>query len=130
MSYPADYGFVPETLAEDGDALDALILTDEPVLPGSIVSVKLLGALLLSDEHGTDPKLITLLPEAAEDFGWQDIGDVPSRRLEEIEHFFSVYKDLEPARHVTTHGYADLTEAMTLVSDSKRRYAERAIPER
>jgi inorganic pyrophosphatase len=129
VSYPADYGFVPGTLAEDGDALDALILIDEPVLPGSIVGVRLLGALLLSDEHGTDPKLITLLPEVADDFGWQDIGDVPSRRLEEIEHFFSVYKDLEPARHVTTHGYADRSQAMTLVADSRRRYAQRSIPE-
>jgi inorganic pyrophosphatase len=129
VSYPADYGFVPGTLAEDGDALDALILIDEPVLPGCIVSVKLLGALLLSDEQGTDPKLITLLPEVAEDFGWQDIGDVPSRRLEEIEHFFSVYKDLEPARHVITHGYAARSEAMVLMADSRRRYAERTSSE-
>jgi inorganic pyrophosphatase len=115
---------VPRTLAEDGDAIDALILTDEPVLPGCIVGVMLLGALLVSDEHGTDPKLITILPEVADDFGWQDISDVPPRRLEEIEHFFSVYKDLEPARSVTTHGYATLDQAIALVADSRRRFAE------
>ena len=121
--YPADYGFVPQTLAEDGDSLDALILIDEPVIPGCIVRVKPLGVLWVSDEHGMDPKLITLLPEVAEDVGWRELTDLPPRRLEEIEHFFSVYKDLEPERDAATHGYGTREEALAVVADCRRRFA-------
>lgn len=76
--------------------------------------------LWVSDEHGPDPKLITLLPEVADDLGWQEIRDLPARRLEEIEHFFSVYKDLESERNVATNGYAGRSEAMELVAESKQ----------
>ncbi len=124
MAYPADYGFVPETLAEDGDPLDALVLIDEPVVPGCIVRVKLLGVLWVSDEHGPDPKLITILPEVADDVGWVQLNDLPTRRLEEIDHFFAVYKDLETGRSVETHGYGNRDEAIAVVADGRRRYAE------
>ena len=86
--------------------------------------------LWVSDEHGLEPKLITLLPEVADDFGWRDIGDIPSRRLEEIEHFFSVYKDLETGRNVTTNGYAGRAKAMALVAESRRRFDQEAASKR
>jgi len=121
VAYPADYGFVPGTLAEDGDPLDALILIDEPVVPGGVVRVRLLGLLRLSDEHGQDPKLITILPETAQAEQWDDIADVPRRRLDEIEHFFSVYKDLEKG-FAETHGYGDRAEAFEAVCAAQARH--------
>jgi inorganic pyrophosphatase len=120
--YPADYGFIPGTLSEDGDPLDALVLIDEPAVPGCIVRVKPLGLLLLSDEHGKDPKVISTLPEIARHSKWSDLSDVTPRLLEEIEHFFKVYKDLEESRHVVTHGYVGLSEAISEIRASKERF--------
>jgi inorganic pyrophosphatase len=122
-TYPADYGLVPETLAGYGDPLDALVLIDEPVVPGCIVHVALLGVLLVADEHGDDPKLITILRDVADEVGWDEITDLPARRLEEIEHFFAVYKDLDAHATVTTDGYGRRDEAIALVTECRNRFA-------
>lgn len=121
LVYPADYGFVPDTLARDGDPLDALVLIDEPTIPGCVVRVSLLGVLWLKDENGDDPKLITLLPERAEREGLADIDDLPQRTLEEIEHFFSTYKDLESDGSSTTGGYGNRSEALKVLFESRKR---------
>jgi inorganic pyrophosphatase len=126
LVYPADYGFVPETLAEDGDPLDALVLLDEPAVPGCVVRVQTLGVLWVADEHGPDPKLITTLPEVAERSHWNDIEDLTRRTLEELEHFFSVYKDLETNRSVETNGYSGRVKAMEVIEDAKRRFFEKS----
>lgn len=123
VAYPADYGFVTETLAEDGDPLDALILLDEPAIPGCVVRVKPLAVLWVRDEHGPDPKLITTLPEIAAESGWEDVADLPRRALGEIEHFFSVYKDLEKDRDVRTSGYGNRAEALGVIEDAVERFA-------
>jgi len=125
LVYPADYGFVPETLAEDGDPLDALVLLDEPAVPGCVVRVQILGVLWTADEHGPDPKLITTLPEVAERSHWIDIEDLTLRTLEELEHFFSVYKDLETNRSVETNGYSGKEKAMEVIEDAKRRFLDK-----
>jgi inorganic pyrophosphatase len=103
--YPADYGFVPDTLAEDGDPLDALVLTDDPTFPGCMVSARPVGLLWMTDEKGPDAKLICVLQA---DPRWQHVAEIeqlPRDLLDEIEHFFEVYKDLEPDKTATTAGF-------------------------
>jgi inorganic pyrophosphatase len=105
LVYPGDYGFIPGTEAEDGDSLDALVLIDEPTFPGCCISVVPLGVMWMTDEHGRDSKILGVLPETAEREGLDDITDLPLRVREEIEHFFTIYKDLEPDKSSETDGF-------------------------
>ena len=95
-TYPADYGFVPDTLAGDGDPLDALVLVADPTFPGCMVRVRILGMFSMRDEKGVDAKLISVLEHDPQWDGPRDIVDVPEHLRNEIAHFFSIYKDLEP----------------------------------
>jgi inorganic pyrophosphatase len=124
MVYPADYGFVPQTLAEDGDPLDAVVLIDEPTVPGCHVRVVALGVLWLHDEEGKDPRLITVLEEQARREHLEGIADLPERLLTEIEHFFGVYKDLEDGKASHTGGYGDRQEAAAVLEASRGRFAD------
>jgi inorganic pyrophosphatase len=120
--YPADYGFVPDTLSEDGDPLDALVLLDDPTFPGCWVSCRPVGIFWMTDDKGPDAKLICV---PAGDPRWspvQDIADVPDPMLAEIEHFFDVYKMLEPGKHSDTKGYEGVGAAWTEIESSRRRY--------
>jgi inorganic pyrophosphatase len=124
-TYPADYGFVPDTLANDGDPLDALVLLEDPTFPGCLVRVRVLGVFWMHDEAGPDAKLITVL---ARDPAWaeaHDIGDVPSHLLDEIEHFFSIYKDLEPGKTSETGGFEGSRAAEAELEACRNRYRER-----
>jgi inorganic pyrophosphatase len=103
--YPADYGFIPDTLGEDGDPLDALILLDDPTFPGCWVSARPVGVFWMDDDKGPDAKIICV---AAGDPRYEDvveIEDVPEMLRSEIEHFFEVYKTLEPGKSSHTSGY-------------------------
>ena len=96
--YPTEYGFFPDTLAEDDDPLDALVLLDEPTFAGCHIRARPIAVLEMSDEAGRDLKVLCV---AFGDRRWehlQDVGDVPEHLLAEIRHFFSVYKDLEPGK--------------------------------
>ncbi len=106
-TYPADYGFVPDTLAGDGDPLDALVLVADPTFPGCVVRVRILGMFSMSDEKGVDAKLICVLEHDPQWDGAHDIDDVPEHLRNEIAHFFSIYKDLEPEKSVEVQGFAD-----------------------
>lgn len=125
-SYPADYGFVPETLALDGDPLDALVLLDDPTFPGCLVVVRPVGLFQMEDEEGPDSKLLTVLDRDPARASTRDIDDVPQHLLEEIRHFFSVYKALEPGKRTEEFGFAGREAAMAELSASRARYAERA----
>lgn len=95
MHYPADYGHLKNTLALDGDPLDILVLTTFPTFPGCIISSRVIGVLLMSDDKGQDEKLLGV---PVDDPRWDDVHsleDIPRHTLKEIEHFFKVYKDLE-----------------------------------
>lgn len=95
MHYPADYGQVRETLALDGDPLDILVLTTFPTFPGCVISSRVIGVLMMSDDKGQDEKLLAV---PVDDPRWNEVHgleDVPPHTLREIEHFFEVYKDLE-----------------------------------
>ena len=103
--YPADYGFIEDTLGEDGDPLDALVLLDEPTFPGCWVSARPVGVFWMEDDKGPDAKIICV---PAGDPRWdhvQEIEDVPEMMRAEIEHFFDMYKTLEPEKHSNTRGY-------------------------
>jgi inorganic pyrophosphatase len=122
--YPADYGFIPDTLGEDGDPLDALVLLEDPTYPGIWVSGSPVGVFWMEDEHGPDAKIICM-PEW--DYAWpgvKDLKDLPSHLLNEIEHFFDVYKDLEPDKHASTNGFSGHEDAWRLIAEARARYQQ------
>ncbi|MGH9064927.1 MAG: inorganic diphosphatase [Acidimicrobiales bacterium] len=109
--YPADYGFVPGTMADDGDPLDVLVLLDEPTFPGCHIRARPVGLFRMQDEKGVDTKILAV---PATDPRWReitDIGDLAPFLLDEIRHFFEVYKDLEPGKATTIEGWAGADEA-------------------
>jgi inorganic pyrophosphatase len=119
--YPTDYGYFENTLGLDGDPVDALVLLEYPVFPGVGVSVRPVGVLNMSDEAGSDAKVICV---PAKDPRWshiQDISDVPEQTRNEIEHFFNRYKDLEPGKFVKVEGWANAAEAEQIVVDGFER---------
>ncbi len=126
MVYPADYGFVPHTLAEDGDPVDVLVLIDEPAVPGSMLRVRPLGMLLLRDEHGPDPKVICVLADQSEREDLRELEDLSRRTLAEIEHFFDVYKDLEERRWTETGGFAPRAAALEEIERGRARWSSSA----
>lgn len=111
MGYPADYGYIADTLADDGDPLDALVLMPESVFPGCYVQARPVAMFKMVDEAGGDDKLLCV---PAGDVRWdhiQDLGDIAKFTLDEIEHFFCHYKDLEPNKHVSGSGWVGKAEA-------------------
>ncbi|MBV7269508.1 inorganic diphosphatase [Winogradskyella luteola] len=121
MMYPGDYGFIPETLALDGDPLDVLILTAEPTFPMCVMEVKPIGVFHMADEKGPDEKLICV---PVSDPIWNkrnDVFDLNPHRLKEIEHFFQVYKDLEKKK-VDVGGWGDAAEAVRIFDKCIDRY--------
>jgi inorganic pyrophosphatase len=120
MSYPADYGFVEDTLAEDGDPLDALVLVGEPTFPGCRIRVRVLGVFHMEDEKGPDDKVICVPLSEPSWVRASDIHDVPSELRNEIEHFFQVYKDLEGAA-VTTRGFGNRAAADDVIAAARAR---------
>ncbi|MEO7122068.1 MAG: inorganic diphosphatase [Lacisediminihabitans sp.] len=118
MVYPADYGFIDNTLGKDGDPLDALVLLDEPTFPGVIVSARPVGVFQMEDENGSDAKII-MVP--ASDPRWNtvaDIEDVPEFTRDSIAHFFAHYKDLELGKFVTVHGFDNRARAERIITES------------
>ena len=113
--YPVDYGFFENTLGLDGDPVDALVLLEYPVFPGVGVRVRPVGVLKMSDEAGTDAKVVVV---PFKDPRWShisDLKDVPEQTRNEIEHFFTRYKDLEPGKFVSIEGWGTAAEAEEIV---------------
>jgi inorganic pyrophosphatase len=123
--YPTDYGFVPDTLAEDGDPLDVLVLLEDPTFPGCWVSVRPLGVFWMEDEKGPDAKIVAVPAHDPNYEDVRDLSDLPKRLLDEIEHFFDVYKMLEPDKQSTTRGYEGRDAAWAEIAAAQRRYTER-----
>jgi inorganic pyrophosphatase len=122
--YPSDYGFIEETLADDGDPLDALVLLEEPTFPGCLITCRVIGMFRMRDEKGLDDKVLCV---PATDPRWQhlqDIHDVPEFDRLEIQHFFEVYKALEPGKSVQDAGWADRAAAESEVEASRKRLAD------
>ena len=109
--YPADYGFIEDTLAEDGDPLDALVLLDEPTFPGCLITARAIGMFQMRDEKGPDNKILCVPAADPLMEHLQDIRHVPEFERSEIQHFFTVYKALEPGKMVEAVQWSDRTAA-------------------
>jgi len=117
FAYPTDYGYFEDTLGLDGDPVDALVLLEYPVFPGVGVKVRPVGVLNMSDEAGSDAKIVVVPHKDPRWAHIQDITDVPEQTRKEIEHFFARYKDLEPEKFVNIEGWGDAAEAEQIIID-------------
>jgi len=120
--YPTEYGFFPDTLAEDGDPLDALVLLEDPTFPGCHIRARPVAQLEMTDEKGRDLKILCV---PAGDPRWdnvQDLHDVPDYLLAEIRHFFVVYKDLEPGKSSTIGDWTSAADAVQAIADARAAY--------
>lgn len=126
MFYPCNYGYVPQTLSEDGDPVDVLVITPVPLISGSVVTVRPIGMLKMTDEAGCDAKILAvptekLLPM----YGFmREYSDVMPHLLSMITHFFEHYKDLEANKWVRIDGWADAQAAQQEILTSMKRYHE------
>ena len=100
MSYPSDYGYIEDTLGEDGDPLDALVLLDQPTFPGCVVRARAIGVFRMVDEAGGDDKILCVPAGDPRQDDVKDLGDVNDFLLKEVQHFFETYKALEPGKSV------------------------------
>ena len=123
-TYPADYGFIAETLAGDGDPLDALVLNDDPVYPGVICEARPVGVLFMRDEAGEDAKLICVPPKEPRFSKVFEISDLTPQLVAEVQHFFNVYKALEPNKHSSSSGIGGRDDAWREIRDARANYAE------
>ncbi|NNE12251.1 MAG: inorganic diphosphatase [Ilumatobacter sp.] len=121
-TYPADYGFVPHTLAGDGDPLDALVLLEDPVFPGVWVEARPIGVLYMRDEAGEDAKLICVPPKEPRWAKVHDIDDLTPELRAEIRHFFEVYKALEPNKHTSAGEMGGRDAAWAEIEDARANY--------
>jgi inorganic pyrophosphatase len=120
--YPTDYGYVPETLAPDGDPLDVLVCVSEPTFPGCIVPAKPVGLFKMADEKGVDDHVLCV---PCSDPGWNDVNELeelPRQLRREIAHFFAVYKDLDPDRHSEINGWGDRGSALETIASARQRF--------
>ena len=120
--YPYDYGFVENTLSLDGDPLDALVMLDEPTFPGCVVSCRVIGMLRMTDEKGGDDKLLCVAAGDIRKDYLTDIADLPTFELEEIKHFFEVYKSLEPNKSVHGGDWVNQGAAEAEINNSYARF--------
>lgn len=123
MYYPANYGFVPNTLSEDGDPIDVMALSQVPVAPAAVIRCRPVGALLMEDEHGIDEKILAVPVDELNPYfdGIVNYTDLPKIMLDQIDHFFRHYKDLEKGKWVKVSGWVDREEAGKLIMASIER---------
>ena len=121
--YPSDYGFVPDTLAEDGDPLDALVVLDEPTFPGCHIRARPVAVFWMRDEKGPDAKLLCVPATDPRADGFRDLPDLPPFLVKEIGHFFEVYKQLEPGKGTETRGWEGREAAEKEVAAAMARFA-------
>ncbi|HEX5385914.1 MAG TPA: inorganic diphosphatase [Gemmatimonadales bacterium] len=124
VQYPGDYGFLPRTLADDGDPLDILVLMTIPVFTGCLVEARPVGLFHLVDRGIADEKVLAVPLGDPYSEGINDLADVPPHYLREVEHFFRVYKDLEGTRTVT-RGFEDAAAARAAIVRAMQAYAAR-----
>jgi len=117
MFYPANYGFIPHTLSQDGDPVDCIVITPTPVAPGSVIRARPVGALLMEDEAGIDEKIIAVPIDELHPYYKRvsSYRDLPEILVEQIGHFFEHYKDLEPGKWVKLVRWAEIGEAGELI---------------
>lgn len=124
MHYPCNYGYIPQTLSEDGDPVDVLVVTPIPIISGAVIRVRPLGMLCMTDEAGKDSKIIAVPINKLSNLysSMSSVHDLPRSLLDSIAHFFDHYKDLESGKWVEIDGWVDSAEAKREILDSIERY--------
>ena len=120
MTYPGNYGFVPHTLSDDGDPIDVLVCNTRPLVPGCLINVRPIGVLIMEDNAGTDEKVIAV-PTPKLTLRYANVhnySDLPEITLQQIEHFFEHYKDLEPGKWVKIGGWHDAAYARRMITEA------------
>jgi inorganic pyrophosphatase len=117
MRYPGNYGFVPHTLSEDGDPIDVLVANTRPIVPGAVINVRPIGVLKMVDDAGGDEKILAVpVPKLTKRYEHvTNYTDLPAITIEQVQHFFEHYKDLEPGKWVKMQGWGDAQEAKALI---------------
>lgn len=128
MYYPCNYGYVPSTLADDGDPVDVLVMTPFPVQPGSVIRARAIGMLDMTDESGDDRKVLAvpIAKICAQMASIKQLSDLPSVFLDSIVHFFEQYKALEPGKWVKVKGWQAIDAATDEIRESQLRYQRQA----
>ncbi len=123
MSYPGNYGFVPHTLSEDGDPIDVLVCNTRPLAPGCVINVRPVGVLIMEDNAGQDEKIMAVpVPALSRRYdGVKDYSDLPDITLQQIEHFFEHYKDLEPGKWVKISDWQGVDTAKRMIVEAIER---------
>jgi inorganic pyrophosphatase len=123
MRYPGNYGFVPHTLSDDGDPIDVLVANTRPIVPGAYINVRPIGVLMMEDDGGGDEKIIAVpTPKLTKRYEKVfNYTDMPKITIEQIQHFFEHYKDLEPGKWVRTKGWGDADTAKRLITEAIER---------
>jgi len=124
MTYPAEYGFIENTLAEDGDPLDILVLATTQTFPGCIVDARVVGYLDMYDSGEHDEKIIAVVDADPRFEDIQNIKDIKDLQLREIKLFFRTYKELQPGHHVEVLDYYPRVDALKLIDDCAKRYKD------
>ncbi|MGY1806820.1 inorganic diphosphatase [Blastococcus sp. SYSU D00669] len=122
--YPADYGFVPDTLAEDDDPIDVLLMVGEPTFPGCLVRARIIAVYWMRDEAGPDAKLLCVPAEDPRFAHLHELEDVPMHQIAEFWHFFDVYKQLEPDKTTEMGHWEQAAGGVKALEDARRRFAE------
>jgi inorganic pyrophosphatase len=120
MRYPGNYGFVPHTLSEDGDPIDVLVANTRPIVPGAVINVRPVGVLKMEDDGGVDEKIIAVPSDKLTKryLHVKNYTDLPVILIEQIQHFFEHYKDLEPGKWVKLDGWANADRARELITEA------------
>ncbi|WP_186418559.1 inorganic diphosphatase [Bosea sp. CS1GBMeth4] len=123
MRYPGNYGFIPHTLSEDGDPCDVLVANTRPLVPGAYIAVRPIGVMMMEDEGGGDEKIIAVpVPKLTKRYeNVKNYTDLPQITLDQIQHFFEHYKDLEPGKWVKFAGWGDAAKAKQLIVEAIER---------
>lgn len=124
--YPVDYGYIPNTLAEDGDPLDIMVLLEDPTFPGCSIMVRPVGLFWMSDEAGPDAKILAVPAKDPRYAELRELRYIPEHLLSEIRHFFEIYKALEPGKGTDIRGWQDRMSAEREIADAYKRAASAA----
>lgn len=130
MFYPANYGFIPHTLSEDGDPADIMVVSQTPVVPGAVIRCRPIGTLKMTDEAGGDEKILAVPVDKLHPFytGVESWRGLPQILIEQIQHFFLRYKDLEKGKETRIDGWADPEETAQIIRESIDRYKRQGAP--
>lgn len=128
MRYPGNYGFVPHTLSADGDPIDVVVCNSRPIVPGAVMNCRVVGALVMEDDGGGDEKLVAVPSQklTSRYDNVQNYTDLPAILIQQVEHFFTHYKDLEPNKWVKIERWAGVDEAKDMVREAIERAKSKA----